>query len=391
MNKAHVNVGTIGHVDHGKTTLTAAITQLQAHRVGGKGRSFHDIDNTPEERERGITIKTAHVEYETETRHYAHIDCPGHRDYVKNMITGAAQMDGAILLVDASQGPQTQTQEHVILASQVGVRHLVVFVNKCDVADPELIDLVELETGEMLSRYGYKGVRFVRGSALKALLACQAGRHDDDDTSGVRELLAALDHHIPVPERDLESPFMMPIEGVHTIEGRGTVVTGRIERGRVRVGDKVEIVGLELEEGREVVCTGTQMFHKDIAVAEAGMNVGLLLRGVKREEVERGQLMTAPGSVKSHKKARAQLVTLTPKEGGRKTPFAVGYCPQLFFGTTDVTAEISLIHDADVVIPGQTAEVTLDLQKAVGMEAGSRFAVREGGITIGAGRIIEIC
>ncbi len=390
MTKPHVNVGTIGHVDHGKTTLTAAITQLQAQRVGGRGRTFAEIDSTPEERERGITIKTAHVEYETETRHYAHIDCPGHRDYVKNMITGAAQMDGAILLVDASQGPEPQTQEHVILASQVGVRYLVVFMNKCDVADPELIDLVEMETTEMLARYGYTGVRFVRGSALQALLACQAGRFEGEETRGIRELLAALDAAVPVPERDLEAPFLMPIEGVHTIEGHGTVVTGRIDRGRIVVGDKVEIVGLELEQGREVICTGTQMFRRDIPVAEAGMNVGLLLRGVKRHEVERGQIMAAPGSVKSHRRARAQLVTLLPKEGGRKTPFSVGYRPQLFFGTTDVTALIAQIHGGEVVVPGQTAEVTLELGKPVGMEAGSRFAVREGGLTIGAGRVVAI-
>lgn len=383
--KVHVNVGTIGHVDHGKTTLTAAITAIQAQRQGGTAVAFADIDKAPEERERGITISTAHVEYESDARHYAHIDCPGHADYIKNMITGAAQMDGAILLVDGSQGPQQQTREHILLAGQVGVKDMIVFINKVDASDDEeLLELVEMEVGEMLEQQGYDDVPMIRGSALKALEAAQAGQFDDPWVEAVATLVDALDSHIPDPERDMNSPFMMPIEGVHTIGGRGTVVTGRVSRGAVKVGQQVEIVGLD-SEGREVVVTGTQAFRKDVASADAGMNVGILLRGVKRNEVQRGQVLTAPGSIKPHAQGTARFYALSSKEGGRKTPFGVGYRPQFFFGTTDVTGSVCSIDGADVVTPGENVVLGFDLHKPVGVEPGMRFAIREGGKTIGAG------
>ena len=390
--KVHVNVGTIGHVDHGKTTLTAAITQVQAKRLGGKGLAFDEIDRAPEEKARGITINTTHVEYESLTRHYAHIDCPGHADYVKNMITGASQMDGAILLVDATKGAAKQTIEHILLARQVGVRHMVVFVNKMDMlAEDERDDmkaLIKLETEALLQAQGYENTPFVFGSALKALEAVARGDLADHAVASIADLVAALDSSIPDPVRDFDAPFLMPIEGVHTIEGRGTVVSGRVERGVLKVGDKVEIVGLD-NEGAEVVVTGTQAFRKDIPQARAGMNVGLLLRGLKRNDVERGQVLSAPGAIKAHTKGKAQIFVLTKEEGGRHTPFASGYQPQFFFGVTDVNGTI-VLDDGAVVSPGDQAEVSFDLRKAVGIEQGMRFAIREGGKTVGAGLVTEV-
>ena len=390
VEKTHVNVGTIGHVDHGKTTLTAAITMIQAAKYGGKVMKFEDIDNAPEERERGVTINTSHVEYETETRHYAHIDCPGHADYIKNMITGASQMDGAVLLVDGSQGPQKQTIEHILLARQVGIEHMVVFINKCDVADEELLELVEMEVAEQLETQGYNDVPFVYGSALKALEA--SGNLEDEACKCIQDLMDALDATIPDPVRDFEAPFMMPVEGVHTIKGRGTVVTGCIERGTIKVGDEIEIVGLmgEGDKPRKVSVTGTQAFHKDVAEARAGMNVGLLLRGVNRDEVERGQVICAPGSIKPHTEASAEVYILTGEEGGRKKPIHKGYMPQFFFGTTNVTGEITLPEGIDIILPGEHANLNISLGKPVGMEPGVRFAIREGGKTIGAGVITEV-
>lgn len=392
MSKVHVNVGTIGHVDHGKTTLTSAITQVQAARLGGKGLSFDEIDRAPEEKARGITINTTHVEYESHLRHYAHIDCPGHADYVKNMITGASQMDGAILLVDATKGAAKQTTEHILLARQVGVRHMVVFVNKLDAlaADEreDMMALIQMETEALLETQGYANTPFVFGSALKALEAVTRGDLDDPAVQAIADLVSALDGSIPDPVRDFDSPFLMPIEGVHTIEGRGTVVSGRVERGVLRVGDKVEIVGLD-NEGRELVVTGTQAFRKDVPEVRAGMNVGLLLRGLKRDGVERGQVLSAPGAIKAHTRGKAQIFVLTREEGGRHTPFAGGYQPQFFFGVTDVTG---IIHVADdgIVSPGDQAEVSFDLRKPVGIEKGMRFAIREGGKTVGAGLVTEV-
>ncbi len=390
--KLHVNVGTIGHVDHGKTTLTAAITQVMATRFGGKGLSFGEIDKAPEEKARGITINTSHVEYESETRHYAHIDCPGHADYVKNMITGASQMDGAILLIDGTKGPAKQTVEHVLLARQVNVKHMVVFVNKMDMLDPaereDLKALIQLETGALLARHGYKEAPFVFGSALKALEAVGRGDVNGTDVHCIVELVGALDRYIPDPVRDFASPFLMPIEGVNTIEGRGTVVTGRVERGVLKIGDAVEIVGLDSEDGK-VVVTGTQAFRKDIPEARAGMNVGLLLRGLKRDDVERGQVLSAPGAIKARTKGRAQVFVLTAEEGGRHTPFASGYRPQFFFGVTDVTGVITL-DDGATVSPGDQTDVGFELNKPVGIEKGVRFAIREGGKTVGAGLVTEV-
>jgi len=392
MSKVHVNVGAIGHVDHGKTTLTAAITQVQAKRLGGKGVAFDEIDRAPEEKARGITIVASHVEYEFDLRHYAHIDCPGHADYVKNMITGASQMDGAILLVDATKGAAKQTIEHILLARQVGVRHMVVFVNKMDMlADDEREDmkaLIQLETNALLEAQGYEGAPFVFGSALKALEAAARGDLADPAVAGIVELVQALDSSIPDPVRDFDAPFLMPIEGVHTIEGRGTVVSGRVERGTLKVGDKVEIVGLD-NEGAEVVVTGTQAFRKDIPEARAGMNVGLLLRGLKRDDVERGQVLSAPGAIKAHTKGKAQIFVLTKEKGGRHTPFASGYQPQFFFGVTDVSGTI-VLADEGVVSPGDNAEISFALGKPVGIEQGMRFAIREGGKTVGAGFVTEV-
>jgi elongation factor Tu len=378
--KIHVNVGTIGHVDHGKTTLTAAITQVMAVRHGGKPLAFAEIDNAKEERERGITINASHVEYESDTRHYAHIDCPGHADFIKNMIIGASQMDGAILLVDGSQGPQKQTVEHVLLARQVGVRHMVVFVNKVDVADLELLDMVEMEVTEQLAKFGYEPC-FVRGSALEALRAIERGDTASPWVQGIVDLVAAMDRHIPVPDRDLDGPFLMPIEAVHTIPGRGTVVTGRVERGRVKVGDKVEIAG-RTDASREVVITGTQAFRKDIPEAHAGLNVGLLLRGLEREAALRGAVIIAPGSLRAHKAGAAEIFVLTAAEGGRHTPFATGYAPQFYFGASDVPA---VLETDGAIEPGDRATVRFDLVRPTAFEPGMRFVIREGGKTIGAG------
>lgn len=392
MHKVHVNVGTIGHVDHGKTTLTSAITQVQARRLGGNALAFDQIDKAPEEKARGITINTAHVEYESATRHYAHIDCPGHADYVKNMIIGASQMDGAILLVDATKGAAKQTIEHILLARQVGVKHMVVFVNKMDMlADDERDDmkaLIELETRGLLAAQGYENVLFVFGAALKAGEAVAQGHLDDPWVAGIVDLVAALDAHIPDPVRDFAGPFLMPIEGVHTIEGRGTVVSGRVERGVLKAGDKVEIVGLD-NGGAEVVVTSVQSFHKSVDEARAGMNVGLLLRGLKRDDVERGQVLSAPGAIKAHAKGRAQIFVLTKEEGGRHTPFTSGYTPQFFFGATDVSGVIRVEGDT-FVTPGGQADIGFELQKPVGMEKGVRFALREGGKTVGAGLVTAV-
>jgi elongation factor Tu len=392
MNKTHVNVGTIGHVDHGKTTLTSAITRVQAARLGGKALSFDQIDKAPEEKARGITINTSHVEYESESRHYAHIDCPGHADYVKNMITGASQMDGAILLVDAAKGAAKQTIEHILLARQVNVRHIVVFVNKMDMLDAsdrdDMMALIQLETSELLATQGYHDSPFIFGSALGAAEAVGRGEPEGADTQAIIDLVQALDAHIPDPVRDYDSPFLMPIEGVHTIPGRGTVVSGRVERGTLRIGQAVEIVGFD-NGGAEVIVTGTQAFRKDIPEARAGMNVGLLLRGLKRDDVERGQVLSAPGAIKARTSGRAQIFVLTGEEGGRYTPFASGYRPQFFFGVTDVTGVIQ-VDDGAMVAPGDQAEIGFVLNKPVGIEPGVRFAIREGGKTVGAGVVTQV-
>ena len=381
MGKLHVNVGTIGHVDHGKTTLTAAITAAMARAHGGAAISFDQIDRAPEERKRGITINTAHVQYESATRHYAHIDCPGHADYIKNMITGASQMDGAILLVDGSQGPQPQTAEHVLLARQVGVSHLVVFINKVDVADPELLDLVELEVRELCEAHGFADPPVIRGSALAAL---------SGDDACIHELVAALDAHIPAPERDFESPFLMPVEDTHTIAGLGTVVTGRVERGVIAAGDAVEIVGNVIDgKPRTVVVRDIQAFHAKQPEARAGESVGLLLRGVRRDEVVRGQMIAAVGSVKPHDRGGAELYVLGAAEGGRHKPFGSGYAPQFYFGAADVTGVIDT-GELDLVFPGDRAQVRFELLRPVALERGSRFAVREGGKTIAAGLVTEV-
>jgi elongation factor Tu len=386
--KTHVNVGTIGHVDHGKTTLTAALLAVQAHAGFAKVKSYADIakGGVVRDETKTVTIAISHVEYETDKRHYAHIDCPGHADYIKNMITGAAQMDGAILLVDGSQGPQHQTKEHILLARQVGVSKIVVFINKVDVADAELLELVKEEVNEALELQSYKGSPVILGSALKAL------RDPAKEGGCITELLAAMQTHFSDPVRDTESPFMMPIEGVHTIPGRGTVVTGAIARGVLKLGSSVEIIGLVDAEAkpRQVVVTGIQMFYKDQPEARAGENCGLLLRGVDRNEVVRGQVLIAPGSVKSHLKAKAELYVIPTKEGGRHTPILAGYKPQFFFGTTDVTGSIVDLDGTKMLTPGDHARVSLELQKPVGMEAGMRFAVREGSKTVGAGVILSV-
>ena len=379
--KQHLNVGTIGHVDHGKTTLTAAITKVCAELHGGKVKAFDEIDNAKEEKERGITISASHVEYESEKRHYAHIDCPGHADYIKNMITGASQMDGAILLVDGSQGPQHQTREHILLARQVNVGQMVVFINKCDVADEEMIELVEMEVTEMLESQGFENSPFIRGSALKAL--------EGEDTDCIKELLSAMDEHLKVPERDEAGDFLMPIEGVCTIPGRGTVVTGRVERGSISVGTEVQVIGRTDGKPIQAVVTGIQAFHKDIPAAKAGLNVGLLLRGVERDAVQRGQVAIKPESIKPHKVGKAEIFTLSEKEGGRHTGFGTGYQPQFFFGASDVTAMVD-VGEVGSVNPGDRAEITFNLQKPVACEPGMRFAIREGGKTVGAGVVLEV-
>jgi elongation factor Tu len=385
--KTHVNIGTIGHVDHGKTTLTAALSQVAAATFGGRGKRFADIDNAPEERERGITINAAHVEYETASRHYAHIDCPGHADYVKNMITGAAQMDAAILLVDGSQGPEAQTREHVLLARQVGVEHLVVFVNKVDAAAADLLELVELETRELLDLHGYGEAPVVLGSALLALRAVETGNLHDPAVEGIRQLLATLDTAIPDPVRDYEGAFLLPVEGVHTIDGIGTVVTGRVARGVLAVGDTVEVLGRTALD--PVVVTGIQAFHRDLAQAKAGFNVGLRLRGVRRHEVTRGTVIAAPGSILARTAGAAEIFVLAAHEGGRRTPFASGYTPQLHFGVTDVAATLD-VGERGEVAPGDRATVGFHLQRAVAVEPGMRFAMREGGRTIGAGIVTDV-
>jgi elongation factor Tu len=390
MGKLHVNVGTIGHVDHGKTTLTAAITKVMAGLHGGRALDCAQIDSAPEERLRGITINLAHVEYQSATRHYAHVDCPGHADFVKNMITGASQMDGAILLVDGSQGPELQTREHALLARQVGIEHLVVFVNKTDVADRELLDLVVLETQELLTAQGYGAAPVVMGSALRALEAADRGDVRGPETECIRALVDALDRHVPDPVRDFDGPFLMPIEDVHTIEGRGTVVTGRVARGVLPVGADVEVVGLaDGDRPRTVVVTGIQSFHRNVPEARAGSSVGLLLRGVRRDEVVRGQVVTVPGVVKPHQRGEAELYVLTAAEGGRHTPFSTGYTPQFFFGATDVTGTLT-VPDDGLVEPGGRARVGFRLGRPTGIEPGMRFALREGGRTIGAGVVTVV-
>jgi elongation factor Tu len=383
--KPHVNVGTIGHIDHGKTTLTAAITKVLAARGTAEFRSFDSIDNAPEEKARGITIATAHVEYETANRHYAHVDCPGHADYIKNMITGAAQMDGAILVVAATDGPMPQTREHILLASQVGVRYIVVALNKVDaVDDEELLELVELEVRELLSKYGFPGddIPVVRVSALKAL------EGDKDAEEQVLKLMEAVDSYIPLPERPIDQPFMMPIEDVFSIEGRGTVVTGRIERGVVKVNDQVEIVGIK--ETTKTVVTGVEMFKKLLDQGEAGMNVGCLIRGVKRDEVERGQVLAKPGTITPHTNFKAQVYVLTKEEGGRHTPFFTGYRPQFYIRTTDVTGNIKLPDGVEMCMPGDNVEMAIELITPIAVEQGMRFAIREGGRTVGAGSVTEM-
>jgi elongation factor Tu len=385
-NKPHVNVGTIGHIDHGKTTLTAAITKVLAEKIGGQAKSFEEIDNAPEEKERGITIATSHVEYETENRHYAHVDCPGHADYIKNMITGAAQMDGAILVVSAADGPMPQTREHILLARQVNVPYVVVFLNKVDmVDDEELLELVEVEVRELLSEYEFPGddVPVILGSALKAL------EGDAEQEEKIVELANALDNYIPEPERPLDKPFLMPVEDVFSITGRGTVATGRIEQGVVNTGDNVEIVGIH-PETRTTVVTGVEMFRKILDEGQAGDNVGCLLRGVGREEVERGQVLCKPGSITPHTKFKAQVYCLKKEEGGRHTPFFNGYLPQFYFRTTDVTGNIKLPEGQEMVMPGDNTNMEIELIQPIAMDQGLRFAIREGGRTVGAGVVTEI-
>ena len=386
--KPHMNIGTIGHVDHGKTTLTAAITKTLHERYQiGEAVAFENIDKAPEERERGITISTAHVEYETPTRHYAHVDCPGHADYVKNMITGAAQMDGAILVVAATDGPMAQTREHILLSRQVGVPYIVVFMNKCDmVEDEELLDLVEMEIRELLNEYEFPGddIPIIRGSAFQALQD-PAGPWGDK----ILELFDAIESYIPEPERDTDKPFLMPVEDVFSITGRGTVATGRVERGVVKVQDEVEIVGLT-DEIRKVVVTGVEMFRKLLDQAEAGDNIGVLLRGVQRNEIERGQVLAKPGSITPHTKFKAQVYVLSKEEGGRHTPFFNNYRPQFYFRTTDVTGVISLPEGTEMCMPGDNVEMTIELITPVAMNQGLRFAIREGGRTVGAGSVVEI-
>jgi elongation factor Tu len=385
-DKPHVNVGTIGHIDHGKTTLTAAITKVLSDTYGGQARSFDEIDNAPEEKARGITIATSHVEYETANRHYAHVDCPGHADYVKNMITGAAQMDGAILVVSAADGPMPQTREHILLAHQVGVPYMVVFLNKADmVDDDELLELVEVEVRELLTEYNFPGddIPFVTGSALKAL------EGDEEYKAKIIELAEQLDTYIPEPQRDLDKPFMMPVEDVFSITGRGTVATGRIEQGVVNTGDTVEIVGIHTETSNTVV-TGVEMFRKILDQGMAGDNVGCLLRGVKREEIERGQVLCKPGSITPHTEFKAEVYVLKKEEGGRHTPFFNGYRPQFYFRTTDVTGVANLPEGTEMVMPGDNVQMTIELIQPIAMDAGLRFAIREGGRTVGSGVVTEV-
>jgi len=385
--KPHVNVGTIGHVDHGKTTLTAAITKVAAEKMGGTFKDYDQIDNAPEERERGITISTAHVEYETDNRHYAHVDCPGHADYVKNMITGAAQMDGAILVVSAADGPMPQTREHILLARQVGVPYIVVFLNKCDqVDDEELLELVEMEVRELLNDYEFPGddTPLVMGSALKAL----EGDTSDIGVPAVQKLLDEMDSYFPTPERETDKPFLMPIEDIFSISGRGTVVTGRIETGIINVGEEIEIVGIR--DTTKTICTGVEMFRKLLDSGEAGDNVGILLRGTKRDEVERGQVLAKPGTITPHTKFEAEVYVLSKDEGGRHTPFFKGYRPQFYFRTTDVTGACELPEGVEMVMPGDNVKMVVELIAPIAMDEGLRFAIREGGRTVGAGVVAKI-
>jgi len=385
--KPHLNVGTVGHVDHGKTTLTAALTVVQSKKFGGEAKAYDQIDNAPEERARGITIATAHVEYESANRHYAHVDCPGHADYVKNMITGAAQMDGAILVVSAADGPMPQTREHILLARQVGVPYIVVFMNKCDmVDDPELLELVEMEVRDLLNQYDFPGddTPIIKGSALKAL----EGDESDIGTPAIQQLIDALDTYIPQPERAIDGAYLMPVEDVFSISGRGTVVTGRIERGIVKVGDEIEIVGIR--DTQKTTVTGVEMFRKLLDQGEAGDNVGVLLRGTKRDEVERGQVLCKPGSIKPHTKFEAEVYVLSKEEGGRHTPFFNGYRPQFYFRTTDVTGSCELPSGIEMVMPGDNVKMTVTLINPIAMEDGLRFAIREGGRTVGAGVVAKI-
>jgi len=385
-DKPHVNVGTIGHIDHGKTTLTAAITKVLAEAQGGEAKSFEEIDNAPEEKERGITIATSHVEYQTENRHYAHVDCPGHADYVKNMITGAAQMDGAILVVSAADGPMPQTREHILLARQVNVPYVVVFLNKVDmVDDEELVELVEEEVKDLLDEYDFPGqdTPIVRGSALKAL------EGDEESVNAILELAKTLDEYIPEPERDLDKPFLMPVEDIFSITGRGTVATGRIEQGIVNTGDEIEIVGIH-EQTAKTTVTGVEMFRKILDQGQAGDNVGALLRGTKREEIERGQVLCKPGSITPHTKFKSEVYCLKKEEGGRHTPFFSGYRPQFYFRTTDVTGVSNLPEGVEMVMPGDNVEMTIELIQPIAMDQGLRFAIREGGRTVGSGVVTEI-
>ena len=383
--KPHVNVGTVGHVDHGKTTLTAALTKVCSEARGGEFVAFDGIDNAPEEKERGITIATSHVEYDSEARHYAHVDCPGHSDYVKNMITGAAQMDGAILVVSAADGPMPQTREHILLARQVGVQHIIVFLNKSDqVDDAEILELVEMEVRDLLTEYGFPGsdTPIITGSALKAL------KGDADNVEKINELLSSLDSFIPEPVRELDKPFLMPIEDIFTIQGRGTVVTGRIERGEVKVNEEIEIVGIR--ETSKTVCTGVEMFRKILDEGQAGENVGVLLRGTERDDVERGQVLSKPGSITPHTKFEAQVYVLTKEEGGRHTPFFKGCRPQFYVRTTDVSGAVELPKDVEMVMPGDDLGITVELISPVAMEEGMNFAIREGGRTVGSGVVAKI-
>lgn len=383
--KPHVNIGTIGHVDHGKTTLTAAITKVLAEKGQAEFQDYSNIDKAPEERERGITINTAHVEYQTETRHYAHVDCPGHADYIKNMITGAAQMDGAILVVAATDGPMPQTREHILLSRQVGVPYIIVFLNKCDmVDDEELIDLVEMEVRELLNEYDFPGddTPVIRGSALKAL------EGDPQWTPAIDELMEAVDTYIPTPTRDVDKPFLMPVEDVFTITGRGTVATGRVERGQLNLNDELEIVGIK--ETQKTVATGIEMFRKLLDYAESGDNIGVLLRGINRDQIQRGQVLAKPGSVHPHTKFKGQVYVLSKDEGGRHTPFFANYRPQFYFRTTDITGVIELPEGTEMVMPGDTVELTVELIHPIAIEQGTKFSIREGGRTVGSGNISEI-
>ncbi|MBF9017127.1 MULTISPECIES: elongation factor Tu [unclassified Oceanispirochaeta] len=385
-NKPHINVGTIGHVDHGKTTLTAAISMFCAAKSGAKIMSYEDIDNAPEERERGITINTRHVEYETADRHYAHVDCPGHADYIKNMITGAAQMDGAVLLVAADSGPEPQTREHILLARQVGVPKLIVFMNKLDLADPELVDLVEMEVRELLDEYGFPGddTPIIKGSAFEAM----SNIEDGDKTACIQELLDSMDTYFPIPDRAVDQPFLMPIEDVFSISGRGTVVTGRIEKGVLHVGDQIEIVGIR--DNQTTTCTGVEMFNKLLDEGQAGDNIGTLLRGIDKEAVQRGQVLCKPGSISPHAKFKATLYCLTKEEGGRHNPFFSGYRPQFYFRTTDITGTVTLPEEKQMVMPGDNTEISGELIHPIAMDGGLRFSIREGGRTVASGQVIEI-